>query len=269
MDGHFLRTGPLMELTSYPRWLQNVIAACSDARHAVVGHEVFRQMHAGTLSPVAMHRFLASFWPVIEQFPQYMAMNLLKVRYDLGRGHELARRYLIRNIRVEQNHVEYWIDWAHGHSVRRDELLFGWRSPSADALSHWCWHTCERDELAVAMAATNYAIEGTTGEWAAFVCSSPTYASGFPEEIRKQSMRWLRVHAHYDDTHPWEALEIIATLIGNRAHFRQAAQVEAAIMKSYEYMREALDECLTEETMRRLPLAAQRSMEAREAMEMA
>ena len=27
------------------------------------------------------------------------------------------------------------------------------------------------------------------------------------------AMRWLRVHAEYDDTHPWEALEIVATLL--------------------------------------------------------
>jgi pyrroloquinoline quinone (PQQ) biosynthesis protein C len=236
-----------MELASYPQWLQDVIAACSDARHGVVTHEIFQQMHRGELPAAAMRRFLASFWPVIEQFPQYMAMNLLKVQYELGAGHAMVRKYLIRNIRVEQNHVEYWIDWSHGHGMSRDELLFGWRSSSADALSHWCWHTCERDPLSVAMAATNYAIEGTTGEWAAFVSSSLTYEQGFPEAVRKQSMKWLRVHAHYDDTHPWEALEIIATLIGHRAQRRDIANIETAILKSYEYMRAAFDECLAVE----------------------
>jgi pyrroloquinoline quinone (PQQ) biosynthesis protein C len=97
------------------------------------------------------------------------------------------------------------------------------------------------------MAATNYAIEGTTGEWAAFVSSSLTYEQGFPEAVRKQSMKWLRVHAHYDDTHPWEALEIIATLIGHRAQRRDIANIETAILKSYEYMRAAFDECLAVE----------------------
>lgn len=156
----------------------------------------------------------------------------------------MARKYLIRNIRVEQNHVEYWMDWSRGHEMRRDDLLFGWRSSSADALSHWCWHTCERDPLAIAMAATNYAIEGATGEWAAFVASSPVYEQRFSDEIRKPSMKWLRVHAHYDDTHPWEALEIIATLIGHQAELRDIASIEAAIIKSYEYMRAAFDDCL-------------------------
>lgn len=269
MESPFVRVGPLMELASYPRWLQDAIAACSDARCAVVAHDLFQQMHAGTLPAAAMRRFLAGFWPVIEQFPQYMAMNLLKVRYDLGKGHELARQYLIRNIRVEQHHLEYWIDWAQGHGMRRDDLLLGWRCASTDALSHWCWHTCERDPLAVAMAATNYAIEGTAGEWAAFVCSSQEYQSGFPEAVRKRSMKWLRAHAHYDDTHPWEALEIIATLIGHRAPLREVAQIETAIVKSYEYIRTALDECLAGETEPHVRLGPKHSAEARKVTEAA
>lgn len=263
MESQYARVGPLMELTSYPQWLQEIIAACSDARRAVAAHEIFQQMHEGMLPAVAMRRFLSSFWPVIEQFPQYMAMNLLKVQYELGAGHAMARKYLIRNIRVEQNHVEYWIDWSHGHGLSRDDLLFGWRSSSADALSHWCWHTCERDPLPVAMVATNYAIEGTTGEWAAFVCSSLTYARGFPEDVRKPSMRWLRVHAHYDDTHPWEALEIIATLTGHRAERRDLASIQSAIVKSYEYMRAAFDDCLAGETKIHVPLRSRRAAESK------
>jgi pyrroloquinoline quinone (PQQ) biosynthesis protein C len=245
MDSLFVRTGPLLALSSYPQWLQETISECDDARHTVVAHEIFQQMHAGVLPGAAMKRFLASFWPVIEQFPQYMAMNLLKVRYGLGAGHALARKYLIRNIRVEQNHVEYWIDWAQGHGLARDGLLTGWRSNSADALSHWCWHTCERDPLAIAMAATNYAIEGATGEWAAFVCGSSAYEDGFAHDVRKTAMKWLRVHAHYDDTHPWEALEIIATLLGHSPDAREVANLRAAILKSYQYMSLAFDDCLT------------------------
>lgn len=253
MDSQFVRVGPLMELGSYPQWLQDIVYACSDARHAVVAHDIFQQMHEGMLPGIAMRRFLGSFWPVIEQFPQYMAMNLLKVQYQHGPGHAMARKYLIRNIRVEQNHVEYWIDWADGHGLSRDDLLFGWRSNSADALSHWCWHSCERDPLPVAMAATNYAIEGATGEWAAFVCSSPAYENGFADDVRKQAMKWLRVHAHYDDTHPWEALEIIATLMGDRVGARDAANIESAIVKSYEYMRAAFDDCMNSQRRRSDP----------------
>ena len=243
-DGAFVRIGSLTDIRSYPHWLQAVVAECSEARQTVVGHELFRLMRDGQLSAPAARTFMLNAWPVIEQFPQYMAMNLLKVQYGTAPGHEMARRFLIRNIRVEQNHVEYWIDWAQAHCVEREELFAGGRSSSAEALSHWCWHTCERDPLPAAMAATNCAIEGATGEWAALVCSSGVYENGFPPALRKSAMKWLRVHAHYDDTHPWEALEIVATLLGNRPSARDVAGVRDGLRKSYEYMRMMFDDCL-------------------------
>eukprot|EP00611_Tribonema_gayanum_P025927 TRINITY_DN6036_c0_g1_i5.p2 TRINITY_DN6036_c0_g1~~TRINITY_DN6036_c0_g1_i5.p2 ORF type:complete len:114 (+),score=32.35 TRINITY_DN6036_c0_g1_i5:214-555(+) len=67
--------------------------------------------------------FLVGVWPVIEQFPQYMAQNLLKLQYGRARGHDLARRYLIRNIRVEQNHADHWVEWAiAAASVSRSQV---------------------------------------------------------------------------------------------------------------------------------------------------
>lgn len=242
MDTNFVRVGPLMDPASYPVWLQEIIDKCSDERRALVEHEIFQLMSENALPPPIMRHFLCGIWSVIEQFPQYMAMNLLKVEYG-SLGHEMARKYLIRNIRVEQNHAEYWIDWAQAHDVARTELLSHWRSSFVEALSHWCWHTCERDSLAVAMAATNYAIEGVTGEWAARVASGK-YERAFPPELRKKAMKWLHVHADYDDTHPWEALEIIATLLGTQPSMREVERIQVAILKSYGYMHMALDDCL-------------------------
>lgn len=254
MDTSFVRSGPLMSATSYPEWLQEIISECTAARRAVVEHEVIHMMSADTLPSAPMRHFLTGVWPVIEQFPQYMAMNLLKVEYG-SRGHEMARRYLIRNIRVEQNHGEYWIDWAQGHGIGLDELLSRSRSGSVEALSHWCWHTCERDPLPVAMAATNYAIEGVTGEWTATVCAG-VYESGLPPESRKKTMKWLHVHADYDDTHPWEALEIIATLLGTQPSLRDIDGVRIAVLKSYGYMRMVFDDCLEADVTAELLSAA-------------
>lgn len=245
MDEYF-RTGPLMDLKSYPHWLQAAVGECRPAARGVAGHEIFHLMRDGELPQAAMRNFLRCAWPVVEQFPQYMAMNLLKVQYGLSAGHEMARKYLIRNIRVEQNHIEYWIDWAQAHGVSRDELFYGWRSASAEALSHWCWHSCERNSLPVAMAATNYAIEGVTGEWSMLVCSSAAYENGFPPDVRRRAMKWLRAHAQYDDAHPWQALEIIATLVGNRATSREVIAIQAAIRKSFEYMHMMFDDCLAD-----------------------
>jgi pyrroloquinoline quinone (PQQ) biosynthesis protein C len=250
MSPDFVRAGDLMDLQSYPRWIQAIVQDCEQAKRSVAAHPLFLLMKDGALSDRAARSFMIGVWPVIEQFPQYMAMNLLKLELGRARGHDMARRYLIRNIRVEQNHAEHWARWAHAHGVSREDLLRGSTPVAAEALSHWCWHSCERDPLAAAMAATNYAIEGVTGEWACLVCSSTAYALGFAPEIRKQAMKWLRVHAEYDDTHPWEALEIIATILGTEPLPRDVEVVHSRIRKSYDYMRMTLDECLADEATR-------------------
>jgi pyrroloquinoline quinone (PQQ) biosynthesis protein C len=57
-------------------------------------------------------------------------------------------------------------------------------------------------------------------------------------------MRWLRVHAEYDDTHPWEALDIVATLLGHAPSSVDIDNVRRAIRASYTYMEMALDHAM-------------------------
>jgi pyrroloquinoline quinone (PQQ) biosynthesis protein C len=244
MSDEFIRAGELTELASYPAWAQEMVHSCAESRERVAAHELFHRMRDNALDAEQTYAFLVGVWTVIEQFPQYMAQNLLKVQYGRTRGHDLARRYLIRNIRVEQNHADHWVEWAMASGVERDDLLYGTVPLETHALSHWCWHTCERDTLAAAMAATNYAIEGVTGDWSALVCSEQTYENGFDPAVRAKAMKWLKLHARYDDTHPWEALEIICSIMGNHVTRRGAALLRAGIVKSYEYMRLTLDRCM-------------------------
>jgi pyrroloquinoline quinone (PQQ) biosynthesis protein C len=163
----------------------------------------------------------------------------------------MARRWLMRNIRVELNHADYWLNWSRAHGVSLEDLQAQQVPPELHALSHWCWHTSSADSLIVAIAATNYAIEGATGEWSALVCSTGVYAAAFPEEERKRAMKWLKMHAQYDDAHPWEALEIICTLAGMNPS--QALQIELrqAVCKSYDYMYLFLERCMQLETAER------------------
>jgi pyrroloquinoline quinone (PQQ) biosynthesis protein C len=244
MDDTFVRRGDLQDIRAYPRWAQDLAHDCAQARESVAAHELFRLMRDGQLSPSQTSMFLVAVWPVIEQFPQYMALNLLKVQLGRARAHEEARRYLIRNIRVEQNHADHWIEWALASGLTKDDLVYGEVPPQAHALAHWCWHTCERDSLAAGMAATNYAIEGVTGDWSTFVCSRDTYELSFPPEVRARAMKWLKLHAKYDDTHPWEALEIVCTLVGTNPTRRYFELIRQRVLTSYGYMRMALDQCL-------------------------
>lgn len=246
MTSEWVRTGALKELASYPRWLQDIIVGLRDRREQVSNHRLFRRMRDGTLSGEAARRFFIRVWPVIEQFPQYMGRNLAKLEY--GRpGHDLARVFLTRNVRVEQSHADYWVEWAQASGVSLEELLGGSEAAASAALSHWCWYVCDRGTLAVAMAATNYAIEGVTGEWAHLVCSSDRYAESLPEAKRKSGMRWLRAHARYDDAHPWEALEVIATILGGHPSAADSGRIRSALQESYEYMRYTLEDCLAGE----------------------
>lgn len=246
MTQEFIRTGDLKSIGSYPVWLQRVVRETSRDKARVVEHELFALMRDARLPLSALQRFLVGVWPTIEQFPRFMAMNLKKAGYGDSAGHDMARRYLIQNIRVEQKHADHWVQWARAADLSVADLREGSNVEGLSALAHWCWYVCDKAPLAVAIAATNYAVEGATGEWACLVCSQTTYAESLPAEIRVPAMRWLKVHAEYDDTHPWEALDIVATLLGHAPSVQQIAEVRQAIRSSYRYMEMALDHAMLE-----------------------
>jgi pyrroloquinoline quinone (PQQ) biosynthesis protein C len=243
-DNEFVRTGPLMEIASYPEWAQEMLQSAEGAKQKVVTHELFGMIEEAYMPPAVLYQFFVGGWPVIEQFPQYMAVNLCKVKYGRSEAENMARKYLMKNIRVEQNHADHWVDWAEASGVTREQLLHADVPVESQALNHWCWHSCERDSLATSMAATNLAIEGATGEWSTRICASDTYENSFDPAVRKKGMRWLKMHAHYDDTHPWEALDIVCSLIGQQAESKYVSLLSRCISNSYEYMALSLDRCL-------------------------
>ncbi len=244
MGSGFIREGDLRNTASYPLWLQEVLLETGAAKSRVSGHPLFPALRDGQLSPREMRAFLINGWPVINQFPQYMGMNLQKIGSEETPGSRLARRYLTRNIRVEQNHADYWVDWAAAHDVTREDLQAGEAPALAFALSHWCWKSSSADPLHSAVAATNFAVEGVTGEWSTLLLSRNTLELSYPEPIRKKTLRWLRMHAHYDDAHPWEALDIVATLLGQTPRVADIRHVKRSIQRSYEYFEFSLNCCL-------------------------
>ena len=246
MTQAFRRTGALKDLRSYPLWLQAVVASVERDKKRVVDHELFALIRDGMLPKSAMRKFLTGAWPTIEQFPQFMAMNLKKLSVGNIPGEDLARRYLIHNIRVEQKHAEHWADWAKAVDLSLDDLKQADNIEGLAALAHWCWYVCDRASLPVAIAATNYAVEGVTGEWCCVICSQSTYADSLPEEIRGPATRWLRLHAEYDDNHPWEALEIVATLLGHAPAPAEIEAVRRAIRSTYFYFEMGLNHAAAE-----------------------
>ena len=151
----FNRTGPLMEASSYPAWAQQLIQDCSESKRRVVEHELYQRMRDNTLSAKTMRHYLIGGWPVVEQFALYMAQNLTKTKFARHPGEDMARRWLMRNIRVELNHADYWVHWARAHGVSLEELQAQNVPPELHALSHWCWHTSSADSLIVAVPQTD------------------------------------------------------------------------------------------------------------------
>lgn len=244
MSVRFERSGPLTELSSYPQWAQDMVAECDEARRQVVHHEMWSKMRECEVTPEERNNFMIGLWPVIEGFPGYMARSLLKTRYGRSEGDNMARRWLVRNIRVEQNHAEYWLNWAEGAGVPRETLLNAPMPPGTQDLAHWCEDVSGNGSLAAGLAATNYAVEGATGEWAARVYESKKYAESFPASTRKASLRWLQLHAAYDDTHPWEALEIVCTLLGASPRANEVRHISECVRRTYVCMRLFGDRCL-------------------------
>lgn len=244
MSNEFRRTGELKQLSSYPVWLQQVVQDTTPDKMRVVDHPLYALMRDARLPLPAMQRFLLGMWPTIEQFPNFMAINLKKVAYGESEGHNMARRYLMHNIRVEQKHADHWVEWARSADLTLEDLRSARDIDDMASLAHWSWYVCERASLPVAIAATNFAIEGATGECSCVVCSKDDYAKSLPESIRGPAMRWLRVHAEYDDTHPWEALDIVATLLGHAPDEATVDEVRRAIRSSYAYIEMAADSAL-------------------------
>ena len=244
MNTRFERTGPLTELTSYPQWAQAMVADCESTRQRVLDHQIWKMMTALQLDRESTRNFMMGLWPFIERFPSFMALNLLKTRYGRSPGDDKARRWLVRNIRVEQNHAEYWINWAEGAGVSREELLNEKPPHGTDGLAQWCEEVSARGTLAAGMVATNYAIEGVTGEWSRMIYDSEEYRDSFDPATRAASLRWLHLHAAYDDVHPWEALDIVCTLMGEKPSAVDVAHLGECIKRSYLSMVLLGDRCI-------------------------
>lgn len=244
MNKSFERRGPVTELSSYPQWAQDMVGECDRVKQTVVDHELWDVMRSSEPCPDCTTNFMVGIWPVIERFPGYMAQSLLKTRYGRSPGDDLARRWLVRNIRVEQNHAEYWLNWAEGADIPRERVLNGMLPPGTQVLADWCGDVSEHYTLATSIAAVNYAVEGATGEWARILYDSEEYAEQFPVQARKHSLRWLQLHAAYDDKHPWEALEIVCTLMGEDPTRTEVTHIAECIKRSYTCMRLLADHCV-------------------------
>ncbi|MDF1780610.1 MAG: iron-containing redox enzyme family protein [Alcanivoracaceae bacterium] len=229
-----------LELSEHTDWAQDFWDSLVPFKDKVVAHPVFSEMASGQLSSERWRRALLNFYPLVENFPKYMALNLAKVRRGVP-GHEEAKLWLIDNIKVEQRHAYWYQDWAAGFGIELSELDSVQPSAGMDAVNNYLWQVGSFGSLEEGIAATNLAIEWATGEWSQQVVKGmQAYAESGVAEINRHTMTWLRAHASYDDEHPHEAMELV-----KRIALTPEAQKSAlgAARRGLEYYILALEDC--------------------------
>lgn len=238
--GHAYRHEEVLELSEHPRWAREFWDGLVPLKDRVAHHPLFEEMGAGTLPLAIFQRTLLNFYPLVECFPKYMGLNLAKCRTDRP-GHSQTRAWIMNNMRVEERHAAWFQDWAAGFGVPR-EALATVRPPAAmDAVNHYLRHVCGSGSLEEGIGAANLAIEWATGEWCQYVVRGmKIYRERGDAVIDRRTMAWLRAHAHYDDAHPHEAMELIKLLCRDDASREAAFQ---ATERGLEYYLLALEDC--------------------------
>ncbi|WP_343597704.1 iron-containing redox enzyme family protein [Acinetobacter sp.] len=231
-----------LQLTPHTEWSQKFWDDLTPAKDRVSHHPLFIEMANGKLSLECFRYTLLNFYPLVAHFPSYMSMSLAKATGFAEQGVTEARNWLIQNIKVEERHLEWYRDWAGGFGLSV-ETLDAVRPPAAmNAVNHFLWDINYRGSLAEGIAATNLAIEWATGDWSIQVYKGIGAYTHHPEvHLGKRTIAWLRAHAHYDDLHPHEAMELIKRICDGKPDLQQKAFYAA--QEGLAYYELALDEC--------------------------
>ena len=230
-----------LELTEHTPWAQQFWDDLVPLKNKVVNHPVFAEMASGRLSLPRFRCALLNFYPLVENFPKYMGLNLAKTLPGRFPGHEQAKNWLISNIKIEQRHAYWYQDWAMGFGLTLEDLEFVEPPAAMDAVNNFLWTMGRQGSLEEGIAATNLAIEWATGEWSQSVVKGmKAYQEDGVVTINRHSMAWLRAHASYDDDHPHEAMELVKLLCVEQESRDRAFK---AAQRGLEYYIQALDYC--------------------------
>ena len=231
-----------LQLTAHDAWAQQFWDQLEPLKNKISQHIFFEEMASGKLSLEAFRYALTNFYPLVAHFPAYMGLALSKALHFEQQGVTESRNWLIQNIKVEERHLAWYQDWAMGFGITLDELHHAEPNAAMNAVNHYLWHINLRGDLAESLAATNLAIEWATGDWSVQVYKGIEHYTQYSEvSISKRSMAWLRAHAHYDDLHPYEAMELIKMLCQGEPELQQKAFKAAKDGLAYYLM--ALDDC--------------------------
>jgi pyrroloquinoline quinone (PQQ) biosynthesis protein C len=229
------RSKRVRQFTPDPSWVIEMDRALAPYRQRIWQSRLVQETASGELSLQQVQGWSIQFYPFIEAFPQFMATYLAKA------PDAVSRTFLIDNLKVEKRHAEQWVDMASGFGVSFDALMNTPILAPVETLTHWLWSITSRGSFVESVSATNYAIEGVTqGIAKTMVKGFVKYHGKQGVFLHKKAYSWMEAHAHYDDLHPTEALEIIKCQAITPELQRR---VTHAAQRSLEYLSLALEAC--------------------------
>jgi pyrroloquinoline quinone (PQQ) biosynthesis protein C len=216
-----------LQVTINPPWVADMDAALEPLRDAILDTPVVVHASNNALIDGRIQNFLVAFYPIIRDFPLWLELLL-------ARSPAEGRPFFEDNIRVERRHDAMWRAMGDGFGVPKDrfrkpEPLL----PAVQTFHGYLAGQCGSAPFALAVAATNYAVEGVAQK----ISEKALRGLGSNEKIGPRGRWWLEEHAKYDDEHPIHALEIIKGCVtrGDRP-----AVVTRAASRSLDLMREAM-----------------------------
>jgi pyrroloquinoline quinone (PQQ) biosynthesis protein C len=219
-----------IQVTANPPWVAEMDRALEPQRQAILDLPVVVHASENRLADLAMQNFLVAFYPIIRDFPQWLELLL-------ARSPASGREFFADNIRVERRHDAMWRAMGDGFGVPKERFRIPEpRLPAVQAFHAYLTEHCTAAPFALAVSATNYAVEGVAQR----ISEKALRGLGNNQKIGPRGRWWLEEHAKYDDEHPIHALEIIKDCV---ARGDDPADVIAAARQSLELMQRAMQAC--------------------------
>lgn len=232
----------MIRITSHPPWAADLLESVSPYEDRIVNSKIFNDMTEGVLSISRFRAGLVNFYPLIENFPKYMALNLAKVPPGDAVWNKKTRFWLISNLNQERVHTGWWKQWACGFGVSTNVFDTEISPPAEiDAINNYLWRVCGLGTLAEGISATHFAVEGVTGRWTKKVRAGlKKYSRVEGVKLTERTLEWVEAHATYDDKHPQQALEILKAIAYTET---DRVKIKQAAIRALEYYSLALDSC--------------------------
>jgi pyrroloquinoline quinone (PQQ) biosynthesis protein C len=224
-------------ISSHPLWVSSLYEFVAPYWDNLVNGPWVEGIAETRLSVEQMQGWILQLYPLIHDFPKFLAEGLIKVEDDF------SRTFLIENIRIEKAHAEHWLWMGEGFGLDRSHMLDLAEGKSTamrdvQSLTDWVWRINRTGSLAEAVAATSFAVEGAAGALATKIATGFEAYRDLPGvDMNPKTYKWIREHAHYDEEHPKFALEIVKRYATDE---RSQRQVMFAAKRSLELLDLAL-----------------------------